>query len=512
MNETSPRAELAVLSKAAPKLSISREEIKAVYQAGEAAVIELVEGLTQQHLALVEKLLQQQLALETRIKALEDKQKKTSRNSSKPPSGDGFGKRTKSLRKKSERPSGGQKGHPGSTLEWREQVDAVVTHAVDECQNCGASLSTAAVIKHERRQVHELPPLKLQVIEHQAEIKCCAQCETMSRAVFPAEVNSRVQYGSGLRGLMVYLMDAQLLPSDRTREVLSEVFGCEVSEGTLYNAREKCFEQLAPVEQQIKAGIEAAEVMHCDETGLRVNRKLWWLHVASSAALTYYFVHPKRGRKAIDEMGILANFSGVSIHDGWASYFRYDCAHGLCNAHHLRELRFIVERYEQPWAEQMMTLLCDIKAQVDIAKAEEKRSLSEEQLIDFELKYQTLLMDGFKANPPPPVDDNAPKKRGRIKQSPPKNLLDRLDLHDTAVLAFMFDFRVPFDNNQAERDVRMMKLKQKISGCFRSATGSHQFCRIRGYISTLRKQGLTLLDALRSTFTANPLLPVFQPE
>lgn len=199
------------------------------------------------------------------------------------------------------------------------------------------------------------------------------------------------------------------------------------------------FRQLAPIEQQIKAGLEAAEVMYCDETGLRL----------------------------------------------------------------------IVERYEQPWAEKMMTLLSEIKAQVDIAKAEEKSALSAMQLSDFEMKYQTLLMAGFEANLPLPVDDNAPKKRGRVKQSPPKNLLDRLDLHDTAVLAFMFDFRVPFDNNQAERDVRMMKLKQKISGCFRSATGSQQFCRIRGYISTLRKQGLAVIDALRRTFTANPMLPAF---
>ncbi|PZO12258.1 MAG: hypothetical protein DCF25_17960 [Leptolyngbya foveolarum] len=211
-------------------------------------------------------------------------------------------------------------------------------------------------------------------------------------------------------------------------------------------------------------------------------------------------------------MDVMPNFNGISVHDGWQSYFGYDCAHSLCNAHHLRELRFIVERYEQPWAEQMMTLLCDIKAQVDIAKADGRKALSARALNDFELKYQTILTTGFEANPPPPVDENAPKKRGRTKQAPPKNLLDRLDLHDTAVLAFMFDFRVPFDNNQAERDVRMMKLKQKISGCFRAATGSQQFCRIRGYISTLRKQGLTVLEALRTTFTTNPVLPVFQPE
>ena len=500
------------MSQAAPKLSISREEISAAYAAGEEAVVALVEGLSHAHIALVEELVSQHLALEERIKALEDQQKKNSRNSSKPPSGDGFGKRTKSLRKKSERASGGQKGHPGRTLEWREAVDEVVNHTVSVCEGCGHSLVNAPVVEHECRQVHELPPLDLQVIEHRAEVKHCGECETISRGVFPADVSSRVQYGSGVRAMMVYLMDAQLLPSDRAREVFSEVFGCELSEGTLYNTRAQCFEQLAPIEQQIKAGIEAAAVMHNDETGLRVNGKLWWLHVASTAELTYYFINAKRGREAIEQMDVLPNFDGVSVHDGWASYFLYDCAHVLCNAHHLRELRFIVERYEQPWAEQMITLLCEIKAQVECAKADGKQALSTEQLSDFEQQYQILLTAGFEANPPPPVAADAPKRSGRQKQSPPKNLLDRLERHDTAVLAFMFDFRVPFDNNQAERDVRMMKLKQKISGCFRTAAGGQQFCRIRGFISTVRKQGLTVLDALRSVLSSSPVPLRFLPE
>ena len=500
------------MSQSAPKLSISREEIRRVYQAGEAAVIAMVEGLAKQHLESVAELVVQHQALEERIKALEDQQKKNSRNSSKPPSGDGFGKRTKSLRKKSDRSSGGQKGHPGSTLEWRELVDEVVTHAVSACESCGHSLVNAPVVEHECRQVHELPPLHLQVIEHRAEVKRCCECEAVSRGIFPVDVSSRVQYGSGVRALMVYLMDAQLLPSDRAREVFSEVFGCELSEGTLYNTREQCFEQLGPIEQQIKAGITAAEVMHNDETGLRVNGKLWWLHAASTAELTYYFIDAKRGREATERMDVLPSFDGVSMHDGWASYFLYDCAHALCNAHHLRELRFIVERYEQPWAEQMIALLCKIKAQVESAKADGKQSLSPEQLADFEEQYQTLLTEGFEANPPPPIAADAPKKKGRRKQSPPKNLLDRLERHDTAVLAFMFDFRVPFDNNQAERDVRMMKLKQKVSGCFRTAAGSEQFCRIRGYISTVRKQGLTVLDALKSIFSGSPVSLRFQPE
>ncbi|MGB3297168.1 MAG: IS66 family transposase [Phormidesmis sp.] len=489
------------MSKRAAKFNISEAEIRAVYRQGEDAVVALVT-------ALVSRLAE----VEARLEKLENQQQKTSRNSSKPPSGDGFGERTKSLRKKSERRSGGQKGHPGSTLEWREQVDEVVTHGVSECHECGTSLSSVSAVEYDRRQVHELPPLRLQVIEHQVEVKCCPACGEMSRGAFPVDVTVPMQYGSGLRGLMVYLMNAQLLPSDRTRAVLSEVFGCEVSEATLYNARAQCYEQLAPVEQQIKQSLEAVAVLHCDETGLRVNRKLWWLHVASTAELTYYFVHPKRGREAINEMAVLPNFKGISVHDGWASYFKYLCTHALCNAHHLRELRFIAERYEQPWAEDMMTLLTTIKARVDSAKADGCNQLSALQLTGFKVFYQALLTNGFKANPPPLILADAPKKRGRTKQSPPKNLLDRLNLHETAVLAFMRDFRVPFDNNRAERDIRMMKLKQKISGCFRSADGAREFCRIRGYISTLRKQGLTVLDALKSTFIGSPVLPTLQPE
>ena len=489
------------MSKRGAKFNISEADIRAVYRQGEDAVVELVTAL-----------LARLADVEARLYKLENQQKKNSRNSSKPPSGDGFGKQTKSLRKRSERPSGGQKGHPGSTLEWREQVDEVVTHEVTECSKCGNSLKSVGAIDYELRQVHELPPLRLQVIEHQAEVKCCPACAAMSQGTFPADVTVPVQYGSGLRGLMVYLMNAQLLPSDRTREVLREVFGCDISEGTLYNARVQCFKQLAPVEQQIKKSLEAAAVIHCDETGLRVNRKLWWLHVASTAELTYYFVHPKRGREALNEMDVLPTFKGISVHDGWASYFKHSCIHALCNAHHLRELRFIAERYEQPWAEAMMTLLTTIKAQVDSAKADAQAALSAPQRLGFKLLYQALLAHGFKANPLPTVAADAPKKRGRTKQSPGKNLLDRLNRHEAAVLAFMDDFRVPFDNNQAERDVRMMKLKQKISGCFRSAEGAREFCRIRGYISTLRKQGLTVLDALKSIFIGSPVFPRLQPE
>jgi transposase len=253
-------------------------------------------------------------------------------------------------------------------------------------------------------------------------------------------------------------------------------------------------------------------VVHFDETGMRVNGKLWWLHVACTSGLTYYFVHGKRGQQAMDEMGILPEFEGKAIHDGWTSYPGYDCEHFLCNAHHLRELQFIQERYEQPWAFQMSLLLVTILRQGQLAQAEGHTALSPEQLQAFEARYQTLLEQGLAANPPLAPPPDAPKKRGRPKQSPPRNLLLRLQSQQASVLGFMHNFSVPFDNNQAERDIRMMKLKQKISGCFRSEGGAHRFARIRGYLSTLRKQGQDVLDALVALFSGSPKTLLSQPE
>ena len=482
------------LSKNSPKQLISREEIRAGYRQGEEAVIALVEGLLEN----LEK-------LETRVRELEGRLSKNSRNSSKPPSGDGFGARTKSLRTQSERKSGGQPEHSGQTLEWRSDVEQVVAHQVEQCEGCGALLAQEPVQAVYARQVHDIPPVGLQVTEHQAEVKCCPHCGLENQAAFPAEAKSVVQYGARLKSMMVYLMEGQLLPSQRTCEVLSDVLGVKVSEGTLYNSRTQCFEQLEPISDAIQAAIVASEVVHFDETGLRVNGQLWWLHVACTSGLTYYFVHGKRGQVAMDAMAILPSFEGKAMHDGWKSYDGYACEHFLCNAHHLRELMFIWERYGQPWAFQMILLLCTINRQVREAKDQGQSTLSAEQTQSFETRYQTIVEQGFAANPtlPPPLQDS-PKKRGRPKQSPPRNLLHRLQTKQTSVLGFMDDFALPFDNNQAERDIRMMKLKQKISGCFRSPEGAQMFCRIRGYISTLRKQGTNVLDALIALFSGHP--------
>jgi transposase len=479
------------MSKPPPKLNLTRDEIRGIYAQGESAVIALVEGLLHQlseHQSALK-------ALESRVKALENQKAKDSHNSSKPPSGDGFGKRTKSLRTKSERPSGGQQGHPGSTLEWIAQPDFTEVHGVEECHGCGLSLSQTPVQGWELSQVHELPVMRLQVTEHHAQVKCCPRCQTLNRGQFPSGIIRGVQYGSALKGLMVYLSDYQLLPSQRVIELLSDVFGCSISQGTLHNVRQRCFEELKPIEGEIIEAIQTSSVAHFDETGARVKGKLFWLHVASSKRLTYYFIHGKRGQIAMDEMNILPHFKGVSVHDGLKSYAQYDCLHALCNAHHLRELIFISEQYAQPWAESMIKLLLDIKKQVDESKAQGLHALDPGLLNAFEIRYQTLLNEGFTANPPVPLD--VTKARGRPKQSSPKNLLDRLQSQQSEVLRFMVDFDVPFDNNQAERDLRMMKLKQKISGGFRSLLGGQFFCRIRGYISTLKKQEQNILDELK---------------
>jgi transposase len=342
--------------------------------------------------------------------------------------------------------------------------------------------------------VYDIPPLQLEVREHRAEVKSCPKCGQENHGEFPGEVTNVVQYGPRLKGVMVYLMEGQLLPSARAGEVLSEVLGVKVSEGTLYNVREQCFEKLEPITSEIQAFIEAAAVVHFDETGMRVNGKLWWLHVACTSGLTYYFVHAKRGTIAMDEMGILPEFEGKAVHDGWKSYEGYDCEHFLCNAHHLRELQFILERYQQPWAFQMSLLLVTILRQVQAAQEEGHRALLPEQLNAFEARYHAIIDQGLAANPHLAPPTEAPKKRGRTKQSPARNLLLRLQNHSASVLGFMHNFAVPFDNNQAERDIRMMKLKQKISGSFRSTDGATMFCRIRGYISTIRKQGQDVLD------------------
>jgi transposase len=477
---------------------IHREAIEIAYQEGFEAVVVLIEGIVKEQGKQVEKLIQ-------RIEELENQKAKSSKNSHKPPSGDGFGKQTKSLRAKSNRRTGGQEGHKGGNLKWEEKADKIVRYEVTECGVCGEAISEISGEVVEKRQVHDLPAIKLQVTEHQIEKKYCPHCNLVTISKFPQTVKDWVQYGEGVKGLVTYLNQYQLIPSQRTQELMKDVFGCEIGEGTIYNQVQKCHEVLEPVEQQIKEKLQEAPVAHFDETGLRVKATNWWLHVSSTKTHTHYQIHQKRGKEAMDAIGILPNFKGKALHDGFKSYSQYECSHYLCNAHHLRELVFIHERFNQSWAEDMLKLLSKINHAVKQAKLDGKFALESSEINNFELKFQEVINLGYKANPEPIPEPKTAKTRGRQKRPKPLNLILRLDLLRQQALGFMYDFVVPFDNNLAERDIRMTKLKQKISGCFRSEDGANAFARIRGYISTLKKQGLDVLEALTNIFLGNPI-------
>lgn len=447
-----------------------------------------------------------------RIEEVERRLAKDSHNSSKPPSSDGF-KRKGKKRPSSSKAPGGQAGHVGRTLEFVETPEQVMIHRPSHCEVCQCDLETVAGQVKERRQVHDLPVLRLVVTEYRVEVLTCPACQHQTIGRFPSGVQAPTQYGPGVQALAVYLSQYQLLPMERIGEIFTDLLSCSFSEGTLANWIQEAARTLAPTMHILKSVLLAQKLDHVDETGARVKGLLHWFHVNSTRWLTLYHWHRQRGQKAMDAIGILPVYTGRAMHDRWRSYDHYRCAHSVCGAHLLRDCLLIAERDHQLWAQDMHDLLARMSQMTARFRAAGAHRLPQAERDGLVLQYFTILEQGFafhRMHAPPP-DAPIPQKLGRRKQEDAKNLLDALLARAEQVLAFLDDLSVPFTNNQAERDLRMVKVQQKISGTFRSEQGATAFCVIRSYLSTMRKQGRSMLAALAAVFEGSPFPIAWEP-
>ena len=421
-------------------------------------------------------------------------------------------KRTHSQRRANGKTPGGQTGHTGKTLEMQAHPDTVVVHRPETCPHCQTAFSAAqAAVAVTKRQVHDLPPFRLLVTEHQAETLRCAACGQLSQGAFPESVVAPVQYGPGVQQLAVYLRTAQYLPYERSQQLFADLFDLHLSPGTLETIIQRAARRVQPLIPQLKTALRASPVVHCDESGFYIQGTRQWLHTASTATLTYYYPHARRGHAATEAMDILPHFRGTAVHDNWSAYRQYQtCRHALCNVHHLRELTAVAENDHQPWAARFTTFLLSAKQAVAQARAAGHAALPPQKLAQIERLYARLTERALHANAPPP--QGWPQgQRGRAKKPKARNLAERFVAYRQQVLAFVYDFKVPFDNNLVERDLRMLKVQQKISGCFRSPAAAADFCTLRSYLSTMRKQGFSVWAALGSLFLGDVLLPDFTP-
>src|SRR6266581_9151179 len=399
--------------------------------------------------ALVAELLplKEQLAqANARIKELEDRLAKDSRTSSKPPSSDGLARLPRSARRPRGKRPGGQAGPPGHTLAMVEQPDEVVRHRPEVCSQCSEDLSAVPGSVAERRQVLDLPDIRLLAQEHQIEAICCPTCHTTSLGSFPTAVSAPVQYGPNLQALAVYLHQGQVLPTARTCEALAAICGCQLSEGTLIQWSDLAAERLAPTVERIAELLVASPLQHGDETGIRVYGMLHWLHVNSTRFLTHLAWHASRGREAMDEIGIWPRFAGRGMHDRLVSYDAYDCAHSICGAHLVRDCAAVAQQEHQEWAAEMQDFLLDLHDACQEWRLLRLRSVPAVERDDWVARYFEILAAGYAAQPPPPAS-SADKRKGRPKQSQAKNLLDALLLRAEHMLALLDDLRIPFTNN-----------------------------------------------------------------
>ncbi len=437
-----------------------------------------------------------------RIAELEAQRRQTPRNSSKPPSGEGLGKpppRPRSLRKKSGRKPGGQDGHEGRTLAQVARPDREVRHEPGCCGRCGRDLAGRRITGVERRQVFDLPPVKIEVTEHQLIERQCG-CGHRTKAAAPQGAEAPVQYGPRVAAIIVYLYIGQFLSKKRTAQALAELFGVPLSSGTVAGITARAAGKLDGFLERVRENITASGVAGFDETGFRVDGRLRWVHCARTGKYTLLMVHPKRGKEAIEAMGILPSFAGIAVHDAWAPYDSYsNASHQLCCAHALRELQAVSDCAPDGqwcWATQAAEAITAIQQLISEAISQHQPA-DPAALAEQVTRYHSAAMIGA---------SQTTARRGKLMRKHnalARRLLDRQDDY----LRFTRDFRAPPDNNGTERDIRMAKLKQKVSGCLRTIAGARQFCAIRSYLSTAAKHGLSFFDALVMLAEGQPWMP-----
>jgi len=468
---------------------MTEAQARALYRQGEEAVVAVLVDFSR------------------RLQELEAKLGTNSTNSSKPPSTDNklTNKKPKEKSNQQKAQRGGQKGHPGKTLIQRDNPDYIEILRPSVCEQCHSDLGSTKSNKLIRRQVFDIPLPMIEVCEYQSHSIICPCCSHTNTLAFPKGISAPAQYGTKVQSFIGYLSTHQMIPNERICELIEELFEHKLSKGSIITILRKIHEGCEPSETVIKTLLRQSDVLHCDETGVNIEGKLRWMHVASTSALTYYHLNNKRGKEATDAMGILEIYQGIAVHDHWSSYGHYTCAHSFCNAHHLRELQGVIDNEKLLWAEHMHQLLIQIKQKVYKAKEAGATALSKAvygTLLDQYDTITTAALGAYDISPP-----KEKPKRGRIQQPKGKNLLDRLIKYKSETLRFMQDFRVPFTNNQAERDLRMVKVKEKISGTMASYRGGEYFARIRGYISTVKKQGGRVLTELKNALEGKPFMP-----
>ncbi|TID86703.1 IS66 family transposase [Legionella pneumophila] len=459
---------------------------------------------------IIEKLLTRITELETlvakqatEIAELKRRLNKNSSNSSKPPSSDGLKKapRTTSLREQGKNKSGGQTGHKGTTLEQVSCPNNIITHTLHECPDCGESLSNKSVHRVIKRQVFDLPPIQVDITEHRVEMKYCSSCQRQVQSDFPLGVKAPVQYGNRVRSWIVYYQNQHMIPEDRIQQLFMDMYSLPISTASIASFTEKAYQRLKAFELSVLARTKKAPVKHLDETGFRVSGKTQWMHTLSTQDVTYYHVSPKR-------KSLIDGVTGIAVHDHWRPYYQIpNVSHALCNQHHLRELKAVAENDKEAWAAQMsklLTLMLRCRHRYD------NKPIPLSQLNRLERLYDSIIHQALTWHESQPPLKLQKIIRGRPKLRHGHNLLLRLKHHREEVLRFLHNPQVPFTNNDAERDLRMVKCKQKVSGGFRTSAGAEYFARIRGFISTARKQQWDILESILAAFTYS--LPILATE